>query len=63
MLSKKLKNARLNKNMSEKELAEKSGITERSIRYIESGFQKNPQLNTLQRLSNALDVSIEELIK
>lgn len=62
MLSQNLRNIRLRNSLTEKELAEKSGVTDRNIRYIESGFQKNPQLNTLQRLANALDVTIEELI-
>ncbi len=63
MLAENLKARRLKKGLTEKQLAEITGITERNIRYIESGLKNNPTLNTLQRLSEALNITIEKLIK
>ena len=63
MISKNLKNIRLKRGLTQRQLGKSSNIGERTIRYIEGGTIKNPKLNTLQRLSNTLDVTIEELIK
>ncbi len=64
LFSKRLKEARTDKNMTQKELSEKSGVStvmisayERSN--INSG--KNPALNNIYAIATALDVSIDWL--
>lgn len=46
---------RLEKNISQSELARKSGVSKAHISYIESG-QKNPTLMTLCKIAQAMDV-------
>ena len=59
---KNLKKYRQMKGWSQKELAEKSGVSERTIGYIENGIV-SPTLKTLQALANGLDVSPMILIE
>ncbi|QSR35185.1 transcriptional regulator [Marinobacterium iners] len=57
-----LKNIRKKMKMSQKELAEASGISSAQISRIEKGDQKNPQLETVVSLATNLGVSLEELV-
>lgn len=43
------------------ELAEKSGVPDTTITKIRTRVTKNPNMDTLQRLAKALDVSINDL--
>lgn len=63
MLSENLKTIREKKGLSKIKLAEKSGISRRNIMLIETKRRLNPSIKTVNALSKALDVSIEELIK
>lgn len=60
-LSKRLKELRKQKGMSQETLAEESGLSLRTIQRIENG-ESNPTGDTLKRLSNALNVNPDELI-
>lgn len=51
---------RKTKGMTQEELAERSGITARTIQRIESG-QVTPQVHTLKVLANCLGVTLEDL--
>lgn len=55
----KLKILREQKNLTQEELSEKSGISVRTIQRIESGTE--PKGHTLKMLSKALEVNIDEL--
>ena len=57
-----LRNAREKQGLSQEQVAEAVGITQPAYSYIESGF-KNPSVATLVRLSNLLNVSMDELTK
>ncbi|NPV72895.1 MAG: helix-turn-helix transcriptional regulator [Pelotomaculum sp.] len=46
--------------MSQKELAEKAGIAQSTVHYIESGG--NYTHKTLQKLATALGISVSELL-
>lgn len=63
MLSKNMKKIRTQKKLTRRKLSEMAQVTERSICNIEFNRSKSPRLDTVQRLSEALGVSIEELIK
>lgn len=53
-----LMKARASKAMSQKELAEKSGINQADISRIERGVS-NPSIKTLKKLASAMDMTIK----
>ena len=61
-LSKKVKELRVRKGFSQEELAEKSGLSLRTIQRIENG-ETDPRGDSLQRLSAAFDVQPNDLIE
>lgn len=61
-IGEKIKSIRLKKNMSRKDIAKKSGISEISIRKYEKG-ERNPKLENIKNIARALNVNIYELIK
>ena len=50
--------ARRSRNMTQKELAERTGIDQSDISKIETG-NANPSLNTLKRLAEGLDMILK----
>lgn len=61
-LSDNLKRIRVQRDLSQKDLAERSGVSEGQISKLEIGIQKNPQLETVVAIATALGVSMEELV-
>lgn len=51
---------RRNLGLSQRQIAEKCGVTQQFIQQIESG-KKNPSVKVLTKLAEALDSSIDEL--
>jgi len=62
-LSKNLKKLREQKRLSQDRLAKLADIANNTIIKIEQGENINPTLDTLKKLSKALDVSIEKLVE
>ena len=60
LLGKRIKEIRTSKKMTQEQLAEKTGLEQRNISYIEKGITFPSQY--LLKLSEALDVSIAELL-
>lgn len=58
----KIKKLRLEKDMTQEELAVKAGIPYATLIKIEGDTVKNPTINTLQKLAEALEVSVDELL-
>lgn len=56
----KLKEIRMCKNVSISELAKKSKISERYLRFIESG-EKTPSLETAKKIAISLNVKIDDI--
>lgn len=52
----RIKKARKEKNMSQKELAEKIGVSASMIGQYENGL-RNPKIETVQRIASVLDVN------
>lgn len=50
--------ARINRNMTQKELAERSGIRQSNISRIEKGVS-SPNISTLQKLAEGLGMSLQ----
>lgn len=59
-LAKRIKQLRVEKGMTQLDVASKMGIDDSSYRKIESG-RTNPTSRTLYKLAEALDVSVSEL--
>ena len=63
MLSKNIKKYRRKKKLSKLELSRRTALSARTIDFLENGTIENPKLKTLQVLSKALEVDLEELLK
>lgn len=57
-----LKNKRIEKGLTQKELAEKVGISERNYQDIEYS-KRRPNVNTAILIAQTLDTTVEELFK
>jgi len=60
-VSTRIKEARLKANMSQEELAKKSGITRQTISALENGTHRNVMTKTLIAIANALGVSLDTI--
>jgi transcriptional regulator with XRE-family HTH domain len=60
-----LKKIREDKNITQKELSERSGVSIRMIQHYEQGVKdiNKSQGNTLRALANTLDCKIEDLMQ
>ena len=61
-LSKKIKELRLKRGMSQDQLADITGLSLRTVQRVESG-QNIPRGDTLSRLASAFKVSTEEIVE
>ena len=62
MLSKRVKDYRKKKNLTQQKLAEKTGLSFNTITKIEQGIGDSPTLKTLIKLADALGVGLDELV-
>jgi transcriptional regulator with XRE-family HTH domain len=62
MLSTNIKKLRNQKKLSQDKLARLADIPYNTLVKIESGKSNNPTFETLSKLADALDVSIDELV-
>jgi len=62
-ITKNLRKLRKAKGLSQEKLARLADIANNTIVKIEAGKNKNPTLDTLQKIAKALGVSIDDLIK
>ena len=63
ILSKNIKSIRKRKGMSQDRLCKLAEVTHTTLAKIESGVNENPTIRTLQKIANALDVRIDDLLK
>ena len=61
-LGENLKKIRINKNITQTELAEKLGVDKSFVSNLENG-KTNPTLSTITNIAQALEVSANELLK
>lgn len=61
-LKNNIKKYRAQKNLSQRELAERAKVTPAYIALLETGDRENPSTNILLRLSRVLEVSVSELL-
>ena len=58
----KLKQQRERFNLTQEQLADRSGVSQATISSIENGTERNPKYKTLAALAAALQVTIDEII-
>ncbi len=58
----KLKEMRERRQLTQAELAAKSGVTQQAISKIESCNRKNPSISTMYKLANALRCTVDDLL-
>lgn len=58
----KMKQFRLNKNMSLSELADRANVAKSYLSSIERNLQGNPSLQFIEKVGSVLDVSVNDLI-
>ncbi|APM40514.1 helix-turn-helix transcriptional regulator [Clostridium kluyveri] len=61
-LKNNIKKYRAQKNLSQRELAEKAEVTPAYIALLETGDRENPSTNILLKISQALEVSVSKLL-
>ena len=62
MFGKRLKQLRKKAGWSQQKLAEKAGLSYNVITKIEQGAAKNPNIQTMIKLADAFQISIDELL-
>ena len=62
MFDKKLKQLRKKAGWSQQKLAEKAGLSYNVITKIEQGAAKNPNIQTMIKLANAFQISLDDLV-
>jgi XRE family transcriptional regulator of biofilm formation len=62
-LSRMIQKVRQSKSMTQRDLADKAGVTQGYIAQIEMGAKKNPSLAVLQRIAKALRVPVTEFLR
>ena len=62
-ITKILRKLREAKGLSQEKLARLADVANNTIIKIEAGKNQNPTLDTLNKISKALDVSVDDLIK
>ena len=63
MLGQNIKKYRKRLKLSQEELAKKANITYSTLIKIESGVNKNPTLDTIQKLASTFKISLDELVE
>ena len=62
-IGKNIKRLRSEKGISQDKLSKLADISLNTVVKLELNLSPNPTLETIQKISNALDASIDELIK
>ncbi len=62
-LSKNIKKLREAKGLSQEKLARLADVANNTLIKMETGENKNPTLETLKKVAQALGVSVDDLIK
>jgi transcriptional regulator with XRE-family HTH domain len=58
-----LRKLRTEKNMTQEELAQRSGVDYKYLQKLEGQNPSSPTLTTLEKLANGLDIPLVELIQ
>lgn len=61
-LSQNIRKLRKKRKLSQEELAKKVGITFSTLAKLESGVNSNPTLETLRKIADVFQISLDELV-
>jgi len=61
-IGEKIKHWRQKKGLTQNQLAEKAGLTIATIGRIEAGIRQGTNITTLQRIAEALGISLDKLL-
>jgi transcriptional regulator with XRE-family HTH domain len=61
-LAKRIKELRLDKGISQEELAHRSGLSRTGMGFLETG-KRWPRLDTMMKVAEGLNISVDELLK
>ena len=61
-IGEKIKHWRQKKGLTQNQLAEKAGLTIATIGRIETGIRQGTNITTLQRMADALGISLDKLL-
>jgi transcriptional regulator with XRE-family HTH domain len=61
-LAKRIKELRLDKGISQEELAHRSGLSRTGMGFLETG-KRWPRLDTLMKVADGLNISVDELLR
>ncbi len=62
MIGKNIKELRQKRKLSQEKLARLADISLNTLTKIESGFTKRPSIQTVKKIADALEVSIDKLV-
>ena len=62
MLAENIKRYRKEHGLSQEGLARVAGITYSALTKIEAGYSRDPRVKTLRKISNALEVTLDDLM-
>lgn len=62
-IGKNMKRLRKNQNLSQDRLSKLADLSLNTVVTVESGTNKNPTIDTLTKIANALGVGVDDLIK
>ncbi len=63
MIGENIKKIRKKKNISQDKLSKLADITHTTLAKIEAGINSNPTIKTLKKIADALNVTVDELLK
>ena len=62
-LADRIRELRKENNLTQEELADKSGVSYKHIQKLEGKSMHNPRLDTVRKIAQAFEISISELLK
>ncbi len=62
-IAENLRNLRAKKRLSKSKLVTKTGLDYHTIAKIENGRTPDPRVHTMVKIANALETTVEELVK
>jgi len=62
IIGENIKKARLAQNISQDTLSKRANVAFHTIAKIEAGATPNPTIDTVKKIADALDVSLDELV-
>ena len=63
MLAENIKRYRAGRGLTQEDLARAAGITHSALSKIEVGYSRDPRVMTVQKIAQALGVTVDDLLR